>query len=854
VKQGKLRHRIWLILAGLFVFLPLAAFAGFIVSFNPNHYKPAIIRTLEAATGRNVTISGPIKLKLALNPTLNAEEVAIANPPGFANPIFVQADRLEATFSLSGLFSHRLNIFSLSIINPTITLAINKAGQSNWDISVPASSLATSTASGVAHASRKMKVTLQAVTIQNCRIILPGQATTITISSLTGQAMSASAPLHVSATANLNGTNLAVSGTTGPVERFSGIGTGLWPVDLDVQSTGLTGHIHGSIAHPTTGRGYDFQIKATASSLQTILSLLPARTLNLPLTPPPVQNLALSVQVTDQGTSLPALSDLSITAGKANLSQFMAGLQLSSASITMASLDQPFLITANGMAADIPLTLSSKAGAPALLLQAIPSPEAVQTPPSYPVSFQIQAGTATLSVNGAIATPDRLAGVALALNASIPDLSALGSAIGPDLPAWHNIIMQTTLTDPGGQGLVNAIGLDGLTVTMDHASFGGDGHIIFGKTPNIQIALEAQSIDADALRAAFPPAINLLPAAPAPAPALVAFVIPTTALPMEWLRSANGDVQVSINSLIFNQSTYTGIQAHAVLANHVLTLQPVSGELPGGAVTANATLDLTKEPAAAAVTIKAPALALAPTLKSLGLAPDAQGTLQASLTATGSGDNLHALAASMTGQAGLAMVNGIVDGQLLDQLFGAMLRSIGLPADLAGAHGPVPVRCFAFRLDAAAGTGTISTLTLDSTRLLIQGDGAVNFGTETLGVIIRPEMRVVNDELGVPVQIGGSFSAPTLSVMPQVNLKTTLKDAVGLSASIAQAASNPKTLAGAIANTVVQTPPPDVCPAALALGRLGQQGPAAAAQQPSPTATASPASGPKSLLNILFGK
>jgi AsmA protein len=851
------RHQIWLILAGVFVFLPIIGAAGFILSFNPNRYAPVFVHTIEAATGRPVTIGGPITLKLSLNPILSAKDVTLANAAGFNGANLAQTSRLEAKFSLLGLLSHRLDILSLTLVDPIITLSTNAAGQTNWDLATPKQTPGETGSAPATTSHRHYKIALEAVVIQNGEIIIqgnkPASTTTITTANLTGRAASASAPLQFSGTAAYQGAIFTLTGTTGPIERFSGIGTGPWPVDLTLDAPGINAHVQGTIAHPRTGSGYDFQIHASAASLQAITSLLPSKTPTLP----PIQNITLSAHVADQGGNIPAITGLSITLGTADLSNLRPGLRLDNATLTMASLTQTVQLTASGACGTLPLTITGTLGAPQLLIQAATAPPGAPPAASYPVAFQVQVSNTAFTVTGAVATPARLAGVALAINATIPNLATLDPIAGLTLPAWTNITLQTTLTDPGGQGLVDAIGLDGIAVTMDHAAFGGDLHFIFGKTPNLQVALQAQSIDADALRAAFaePPAAGTAPSATqAPTPP-TPFLISTQTLPLGWLRVASGDAQLAVTSLIVNHATYTGLQAHAVLSNGLLTLKPVTGELPGGAVTAAATLDATKDPAAATLSISAPALALAPALQSLGLANTAQGTLQASLTATATGDSPHALAASVNGQVGLAMVNGIVDGALLDQLFGAMLRSIGLPADLAGAHGPVPVRCFAFRLDAANGDGTIRTLTLDSNRLLIQGAGDVNFDTEALGVILRPELRIGNAEAGVPVEIDGSFALPTLVVAPKSALTDAVKAAIGLPTSAVQQIVGPKTLVGSILNDVTQAAPPDVCPAALALGRLGQPGSAAPPPpQPATADKTTPITGPKNLLKILFGK
>jgi AsmA protein len=255
--------------------------------------------------------------------------------------------------------------------------------------------------------------------------------------------------------------------------------------------------------------------------------------------------------------------------------------------------------------------------------------------------------------------------------------------------------------------------------------------------------------------------------------------------------------------------------------------------------------------------IDAPALALSPFLKAIDVPNTAQGTMQAQLTASGTGDSLHDMASTMNGQLGMAMVNGIVDGSVLENLFGAVLRTVGLPEKLVGAQGPVAVRCFALRVDATNGTGAVRALTLDSSRLLVQGGGTLNFGNETLGVVLRPQMQLIGNQIGVPVEIGGTFAAPVTGVAPFGALQDAARTAVGLPLNLAQEVVGGGGFLGKVASTLGVSQP-DVCPVALNLGRLGQPGPAA----PPPFASASSSngiiptitSGPKSLLNSLFGK
>jgi AsmA protein len=637
-------------------------------------------------------------------------------------------------------------------------------------------------------------------------------------------------------------------------------------VDLTLAANGATATINGTIANPREAAGYDLALTAAIPALE---SFQPWAGTAVAL--PPIHGLTAAAHLRDQNAAMPAVSGLFIRAAASDLSGFRPGLTLSHLDIEMPSLNQKVSVDIAGTLNNQPLALTGSIGAVAALLNPAWLPAALgqanpqAASPSYPVNLTAQAGAASIALTGGVATPGSYAGVALGLTANIPDLAALAPLTGQALPGWKNIALQATVTDPGGLGLAKSVGLDGLTLTMDNAALGGDASLYFGAQPRLELALKAQTINLDALLAALPATA----ATPSPAPLTAApteqtsdFTQSTVQLPVKLLQTASADLQLAADTLVFNKAAYTALQTHAVLAGGVLTINPLTAILPGGGVDATATIDATKTPPAETVSIHAPALALGPFLKAIDLPDDAEGTLQATLNANGAGATPRDMFAGINGQLGLASVNGVIDGTVLDALFGAVLRTIGLPESVIGAQGPVAMRCFALRMDAANGVGTIRALTLDSSRLMLQGGGTVSFGDDLLDVIIRPQLRVAGADLGVPVQIGGTFTNPTTGIAPMSALQQAAKSALGLPVTIVQKAAGANGLLGQVVgdlglgDVVGGGPAPDVCPAALTLARLGQPGPAPAAPStPQSGATpAKPPSGPQNLLNGLFGK
>ncbi len=83
-------------------------------------------------TGRSVSINGPINVRLFPFPTLQMNDVAIANPPGFQGPTMAQVKSLTAHLALGGLFSGEIRVDGIDVESPVFNLARNDKGQINW--------------------------------------------------------------------------------------------------------------------------------------------------------------------------------------------------------------------------------------------------------------------------------------------------------------------------------------------------------------------------------------------------------------------------------------------------------------------------------------------------------------------------------------------------------------------------------------------------------------------------------------------------------------------------------------------------------------------------------------------------
>jgi AsmA protein len=835
------RRRTIVVGTTLLILIPILIISLVLAQFDPNRFAPEIAAAVDKATGRHLVFGAPLRMQVfSLTPQISVENVSLSNPPGFSTPYLLTVTRVEARVGLLPLLAHRLNILSLHLVEPSVTLERGPEGSANWDFT-PRLSASSGQAGVIATGGHGYEVALKSVDVENGRVTIEaGQhgPLVINLPNVTGTAASLTSNLALAADATVNGTAFHLSGTLGPVASLSATDASPWPVDLVAQMGAAQAHVQGSIAQPRAGTGYDFQVNLSVPSLNALTRLISGQLAGVP----DFQGVTAAAHVYDQGAPYPAIDQVNIQAGPSDLSVWRPGLKLTNLTVTMASLNAPIAIQAYAMQGSNALSLAATLGAPAIIL----SPASATAPGNsgYPVSVSLQDGNARLTAAGALATPQNLAGAALAISGNIPDLSTLSALTGANLPAIKNLVFQGSLTDPGGFGMAKGVALDDVTLTSDAANLSGDARLDFGAAPSLTAALDLPRLNLDTLLTDVPPS-------PAPAvaptastgtvPGAAQTIIPDIQLPLSVLKSGSANLQLAADSVIWNKITFSGVQAGIRLTKAVLTIAPLSGEMPGGSLSATASVDSSKEPATETFAANAPALALGPLLGIFDLPGSAEGTMQAQFSGSSTGDSLPAAAASLNGQVGLALVNGSVDGATLDALFGNVLHSAGLPDDLAGAQGPATMRCLALRIDAASGVASINALALDSNRLRLTGGGSVNLANETLAISLAPQVRLADTPLSIPLQIGGSFASPTISAAAQTGAPVT---------------NFLQQDAQALLNKVTGQPAsqPDICPAALTLARLGAAGPTPAPVASNASATLQPASTPKNLLNALLGK
>jgi len=775
-----------LIVLAVVVILPLAAFTATVVLVNPNSFKPRIVAAVEAATGRQFRIDGDLSIGFSLTPTLQANGVHLANPPGASRPDMATLEQVRATLALLPLLRGRLEIGQLELTQPDLLVETDAAGRSNWNFKPvvgqggpPASGAAPAPAqTSVADNADKPTFAIASVLIHAGRLswhdMQSGHSGVAAIKQLVATSAGPMAPMSATADLEIGGQNVAMTAETGPLgQLLSGEPiTPPWPMQIVARVAGARFAASGSLERPIDGRGYQLTLDAAVPDLGPVGTFLGQAL-------PSLRDISASAKVSDAPGG-PFVTGIVVRAGGADLRDMVPGLQLDSLAVDAPALDQPITVTLAGGFAGTPLKVSASLGAPSLLIPGT-APNGQPTA-AYPVDVTVQVAGGTISAKGGITAPATLSGLNVAVSARVPDLGALSPLVGTRLPAMHDVTFDGNLTDAAG-GFSHGFVLQGMTLAASSADLAGDVTVGLQPRPSVQAQLTSKRIDIDGLQAEYTARPELPaptpPAASPPQQGQAGVVTPAVAKPsydtrflisdrpfsLATLNEADGDVKLAVGEIHSSGAVYKDVAAHVVADHGKLSIEPLTATLPGGHLDMHLAFDASAaEAAPLTFTIAAPGVALKPLLTAFELPDDVTGIVELDADVTANGRSAHALAASLSGKVGLIMTDGVLDNRLLSGLLSSSARVAKVPADVVIGGGQTKLRCGAIRLDASNGVATVGTLVLDTQRALVQGAGVVNLRDEALALRVRPLLRVGGPGLVVPLRITGAFRSPDVVV------------------------------------------------------------------------------------------
>lgn len=748
----------WIVigLVGLIV-LAVGGVAVFLSTLDVNKYKPQIVEAAKNATGRELKLTGDIKLGLGFNPSFSIADVSFANAPWGSRPEMVKVGRFEVQVALIPLLSQQVDVKKLVLLDADLLIETDRQGRGNWEFT-PAQPAA---AQGQQRQTQQQQApaaqasggamplpVVREVEIRNLRFTYKDGKTNETnaanLEKVLLNADSASSPLKLDiaggATAPVVGdVKFALAGTVGSIERMLANSGPAWPVDLTAKLADVvTATVKGGIVAPTQGKGLDIVLGVDVPDLAKLGALVKQDI-------PAIGPVKAELQLTDAAPQgRPSIPRLSVTAGAAE--------------------------------------------------------------------------TILATIAGAVTDPTNTTtrGIKLDIKAESRDLTGLFKALKQDAPVTGPLSLQASVSEPAANR-IDVTGLN-LKVGNDNAvDLAGTINATLpagNAKPSVTANLQSQQVDLTKLFPASSGSASSSSATPASgsAPASTGGgaakpsdgrVIPNEKLPYEALNTANANITYRAGQIVTEPATLRALNLQVALANGNLTVKPLTFEVEGGRVSVESALNGAQKALTQKVEVRN--LDVGKVLESRKLSDWFKGGVTSfDLNLQGRGETPRAVAASLQGDVFLNMGEGEL-GQAAVRFVGQWLNSVA--PGLAQVNIGTSVKCGIHKIDFRDGIGTYKAGLIETGIISARTQGTVNLATEqlALGQTAGP----------IALRIGGTFANPSYAPDAAAMAQSLATGVLGTAAGIATGGAS-SLITGLVANSAASRVSGDPCANALA--------------------------------------
>jgi uncharacterized protein involved in outer membrane biogenesis len=250
--------------------------------------------------------------------------------------------------------------------------------------------------------------------------------------------------------------------------------------------------------------------------------------------------------------------------------------------------------------------------------------------------------------------------------------------------------------------------------------------------------------------------------AAAPPPALL---LPNADLQVQRVRAMDADVRFDAASVTTSKMPMNKVRFHLTLDNGKIALDPLAFALPQGEFSGTVAIDAQGTVPQTSIDMKLSNVDLAQfKAKSAKDAP-LEGQLLGRIKLQGSGTSVHKTAAAANGDITLVIPKGEIR-EALAELTGINL-SRGLGLILTKNEQKTDVRCGVANFAANSGALKATTFVIDTTNVLVTGQGQIDLHNETLDLSLRGQPKQVRIlRLRTPIMVRGTLLQPKIGVEP----------------------------------------------------------------------------------------
>lgn len=237
----------------------LLAFLIYVWTYDADRLKPHIQKWVLNATGRELSIKGPMRLRPGWNPRLVVREVTFQNAAWGTRPEMATIEEVDVGVALFPLIAGRLEIKHLTVVRPDILIETDKEGRSNLDLTPPPGHPGKDGGPKglpLLPDFRDVRVMNGILSLRDGRT---GATYPLRMDGLTLASEAFGEPCRIRMKGAYREAAFEIAGTIG---SFRGLvdPSVTWPLKLEGRGLGIEGHVEGEIRDPVRLKGVNLAI------------------------------------------------------------------------------------------------------------------------------------------------------------------------------------------------------------------------------------------------------------------------------------------------------------------------------------------------------------------------------------------------------------------------------------------------------------------------------------------------------------------------------------------------------------------------------------------------------------------
>lgn len=509
MKGLRLVRLIAVLLAGLAVLLAVALVVLLSIDLAP--YRRPLEARISAALGRPVRLNGPVRIHPSLWPTITVRDVAIDNPAWARQPTLAEVGRLSIQLEPWPLVQGQVRIARVVLVQGKLHLETDAEGATNWMLDRPPRAEAEAVAADALTRLPQIEVRRSHVDFRE------GRSGVVTRIEIIQALLSAEEglPLELAFDGRLREHPLTVALVGGPLADLVR-GDAPWPVRI-AMVTGQARLTARGTLHRLPQPRFDLQLHAAGQEFDDLGGLIGAHL-------PPLGPFELDAQLVRDAAGY------EVNGARGFLGRDEATRRFTVEEGRLAApIDGPLELRVAGTFGKRPF---------ALRLDGAPYPGLLAGTGDWPLRFSLQLRRTRLTAQGSL-QPAR-GDFRLQLQAEGQELRTLEPVVGRALPALGPYRLQGDLTRAG-----NVLGIELAEGRIGGSDLRGSLEATLGEARHsLRGRLDSDRLDLDD----FQPPRSAGGADGKPATGKPAFK--TLPLPVGYLQALDGEVRVSVGSLL----------------------------------------------------------------------------------------------------------------------------------------------------------------------------------------------------------------------------------------------------------------------------------------------------------------